>query len=510
MHLLGGTLKKRCTRDHRGSCGARFAVAAVMSITVAVVLLLMYSQAASATARGIVDVRLETLRDVELSIVSDCCDEIGPQGLRARWTRVLIHWAKLQPQAPGVKWDGDADGDGYQDRYVAELEAVIDELHSRGIVVIVTPTEVPKWASDRHLWSSPPFPGMPTGYDPIYAMHMDDPVVRAEFSRLGSFLAQRFGDGVRHLECWNEPNLGGSLYPQARPGDATFGRRVYVRMLRAFHRGVAAVAPSAVVIAGATAPRGGNDHFSTTPQAFAAYLVHKRAGRYFDAYSHHVYPWGRPDLPPQNPRTAVTLGNLDVLMRLFPKKLFFVTEFGYSTKAPTLLGQTVTEVQQARYLRQAYSFATRRYPRLVTILWFMVEDLPANPQWGGVSMGLVREDGTRKPSWYAFTGGNRLTLTAPAVVSPDVRFLLSGTLSCREPGFSSSQPVTVQRRITGTRRWMVVATCRTNADGTFSTIASQSRSARYRVVWAGVCESAERVIRNRSLCSSRLRVFFRR
>lgn len=469
------------------ACGFAFIVA---------VPLLGSTADAVAVDRGIVDHRLETAWGVDLAQVPAMAQEMGSRGLRAKWTRILVHWAKLQPLEPGTSSPDDKNGDGYADSYVEELHTVVDALLTQRIKVILTVTEVPEWASDRELWHHPPWASYGTGYSPIYAMDADDPAVLSQFGALGTFLAKSFGPSVRHFECWNEPNLGGSFYPQSRPGAPSFGLRIYVKMLRAFHSGVRRVTSQAVVIAGATSPRGANDDFSTMPATFAKYLRDHGAGRYFEGYSCHVYPWGAPGLTPSKPRSAVTLGNLDALIKYFPKKSFYVTEFGYSTEAPTQLGQTVSETDQARYLRQAYSLTARRYKQVKTILWFMVHDLDSIDGGVGISMGLKRVDGSLKPSWFAFAGGNALSLAAPAAVGSSAWFNLSGALTTRVPGASAGRGVQLQLRRPGQARWKQLSAVVTEPDGSFGFRVMQASGVwLYRVVWDGVCESSKATVR---------------
>jgi hypothetical protein len=447
-------------------------------------------QAFASAQRGIVDHRLESLWGVPLADIGSLASQLGPGQLDAKWTRVLVHWAKLQPTAPGVTSAGDADGDGYDDSYLAELKAVTAALHADGLCVIMTPTDVPKWASDRRLWRSPPWPSYPKGYSPIYAMDVRSPVVLQQFSALGRFLAGTFATEVRYFECWNEPNLGGSLYPQKRRGDPHFGPSVYVKMLSAFDAGVKQGDPGAVVIAGATAPRGADDAFSTIPQTFARYLRDHGADRYFDGYSCHIYPWGPPGGRTWHPWSAVALGNLGDLLRLFPGKPFYVTEFGYSTKKPSGLGFVVSKADQARYLSEAYAVADRRFPQVKAILWFMVSDLAPSSGADGISMGLITVGGDRKPAWYAFAGGTRLTLTAPSPVHAETAFKASGLLTHDTQGPLGGRQLLLQRRAATGASWTVVGHATTRNDGSYSLSVRQHAGARaYRVVWDGVCSS---------------------
>ena len=116
-----------------------------------------------------------------------------------------------------------------------------------------------------------------------------------------------------------------------------------------------------------------------------------------DAYSHHPYTPGgstrvKPGQLPNNPARCVTLGNLGQLTRLFPSKPFYLTEFGYNTQYCRWFGVTVSKADQARYLREAYSYA-RRYRQVKALLWFLVDDWnptasPTDKAGDGVYMGV--------------------------------------------------------------------------------------------------------------------------
>ena len=255
--------------------------------------------------------------------------------------------------------------------------------------------------------------------------------------------------------------MGGALYPQTRAGDADFAARVYLAMLKTFSAAAKGANPRAVVIAGATAPRGGDDEDSTSPQRFARYLRDQRAQRYFDAYSHHVYPWQRPAAKAPDSRRAVALGNLSVLLDLFPGKPFYVTEFGYATRKPSLLGCPVSQTLQAAYLRQAYEFLARTYPRVKAMLWFMVQDLgPAHDRIGAY-MGLRTTAGTRKPAWFAFAGGNALTVAASGRAVAGGSLTISGTLSSRTLGRLAGKRLELQRLGSGRSAWTRVSAATT-------------------------------------------------
>jgi hypothetical protein len=179
-------------------------------------------------------------------------------------------------------------------------------------------------------------------------------------------------------------------------------------MLRAFHAGVHRARTGVRVIAGATAPVGLNEVYRTSPLRFARFLKRSGAGRHFDVYSHHPYTPGgslypAPGRPPNDPTTTVTLHNLRTLLRLFPGKPFYLTEYGYSTKPTAALGGfSVSERVQARYLHDAYRVAAR-YSQVKVMVWFLLRDQASQAQPSlDVYSGLRRVNGERKPAWYVF------------------------------------------------------------------------------------------------------------
>jgi len=466
------------------------------------------SAEARTVGRGIIDYRLER-SVVDLRAVPDMVAEMGQTKLRTRWTRILVHWATMQPIAPGTLYGADGDQDRYADAYVDQLDEIVDHLHAAGVSIILTPLDVPEWASDSSLWSSPP-PSYKKGvYKTFYAPDMGKVMVKEQFKALGTFLADRYAeDGkVKYFECWNEPNQGLYLYPQTPASAKNGGARTYLTMLKAWHAGVEQGSRDAVVIAGATAPRGRGDRVSTPPQAFARYLKNNGALAYMDAYSHHPYTpggstWIAPGQVPNNPDRAVTLGNLSQLTKLFPKKPFYLTEFGYNTQYSRLFGVTVSKADQARYLRQAYSVTASRYPQVKALLWFVVDDW--NPSGKsvdkageGVYMGVRTYLGQRKPGWYAFAGGNSLTLKAPASARRGVAFAVSGTLTYRAPETPQKEVLTLQARKPSSSKWSKVASVHTALDGRYSRTVKQSTTKIYRIVWGGVVESATRRVRAR-------------
>jgi hypothetical protein len=457
---------------------------------------------ASTLGRGIVDYRLEQTA-VDPAVVPGLVAEMGQGALGAGWTRVLVHWNKLQPKAPTGSETTDAQK--YDPAYLTQLDGIVGQLKAANIRIVLTPLDVPKWASDEKLWKSPQAGYKAGVYEPFYAPDMStSSLASAQFKALGEFLAARYKDKAGYFECWNEPNQGQYLYPQTPVSAKSGGGATYLKMLKQWYAGVKAGNAQAQVIAGATSPLGRGDAGSTPPQAFARYLQANGAGAYMDAYSHHPYTPGgstrlAPDALPNNPDRCVTLGNLSQFTRLFPTNPFYLTEYGYDTRYSVWFGVTVSPSVQAAYLRQAYLYTASRYKQVKALFWFLVDDMASAPGASrsiGVYMGVRTSAGERKPSWYAFAGGNRLTLAMPASVKAGAPIPISGALTYKQLAGAPAQTLSVQARTPSGSTWKTVATVKTDpATGAFSRTVTQSQTKVYRVVWGGVCGSVARTVR---------------
>lgn len=316
------------------------------------------------------------------------------KGVKARWVRLVVDWRAVEPKCGA-----------YNETELARLDRQVAALRAAGIKIVLTTCYMPKWASDQRFWDDPPT-GYKSGYQSFYPIRSGALV---NYRRLGAMLAKRYGGRVHALECWNEPNLWGYIYPQRTAGDRYFGARTYLRMLQAFSRGVRGTKMKIRVLAGATAPVGQNDRYRTSPQAFARFLKSKKAGHLFDGYSHHPYTPGgsvfhAPGRPPNNPNTTVTLYNLRTLLRIFPGKPFYLTEYGYNTKRSVYFGGfSVSEKSQAQYLTKAYKMASA-HKQVKVLFWYLLTDAKpsSGPAENGVYTGLRRLNGSKKPSWYAY------------------------------------------------------------------------------------------------------------
>ncbi len=114
--------------------------------------------------------------------------------------------------------------------------------------------------------------------------------------------------------------------------------------------------------------------------------------KYFDAYSHHPYQVlgsakNAPNQMPRDPVHMVNLANIGALLKIFPSKPFYLTEYGYATDYNPAFGVEVSPATQAAYLTKAYALAAS-HKQVKALIWYMLEDWapdPAHPDYAVAS-----------------------------------------------------------------------------------------------------------------------------
>ena len=412
--------------------------------------------------------------------------EIGTR-LRAAVLRIDVFWALAEPEC------GEYDDAGY----LAGVVHAVESARANGMQPIVSVWNVPKWASDSSFWGT--FNGRPGyhGFYPIADTALDD------LQRFATHLSTLLKGQVLAYECWNEPNLWAFLYPQRARGDRLFAAHAYVKYLTSFSPGIKAGDPEALVLAGATAPRGENSRYRTSPQRFARALKRANVDDLFDGYSHHPYCVGGrkdldPALPPASPKYTVGTGNIDVLLEIFPDKPVYLTEFGYATAYNVAFGASVSEIQQAAYLKKSFALMAR-HAQIKLLVWFQLRDWsPTNKYTNirGLYMGLRKLKGGTKRAWYAYARGNSITLDAPEGAQRGARVRLQGAYTCAAIGGVRGKPLVLQRKW-GTKPWVTLRTVTSGDNGGYQAFVTLQRSTRYRLVFRGVVSSAAQLVRAR-------------
>ncbi len=345
--------------------------------------------------RGIFDdTWVNATADEQQAIVAQMADELHVQVVR-----IDLRWSLAEPEAAGQ----------YDTAYLDRIRAAVDAARAKGMQVMIDVFGVPRWASDTSYWSSPPSEDFGTDYQPFYPVadsHLD------EWQKSAAYFVTYMKGEVSWWECWNEPNLWQYIYPQKTSKDPRFAATCYMKLLKPFSKAVHGADESAQVLGGVTAPFGMDDTFRTSPQKFAQHLKSLGAAKYWDGYSHHPYmPAASSKLPgpreePRFPEYTITLGNITTLLKIFPDEPFYLTEYGYATEASTSWGQGhVTEQEQAEYLKIAYDYA-KGLKQVKMLTWFLWKDIyGGSPEdVSNAFFGLVRPDGTKKPSWQAYAG----------------------------------------------------------------------------------------------------------
>jgi hypothetical protein len=377
------------------------AAAALAAILVGIAAVLAPSASASKALKvGIFDDGVVLYGEPDL--VFPQLTKTGTQMLRVNlwWSGPGIGVATRKPKRPGDPRDPAYNWDTY-DRTVRF--SIVNN-----IVPIFSIIGTPPWANAAKGWN----------VAPTNARDLRLFAAAAQKRYSGTFVN---ADGitlprVSMWMAWNEPNNPVFLKPQYRRSGKKWtiqSGRDYAKVCNAVVQGVKSVQRTSKVACGATGPRGNNNPNSSRPSVSPLpFLRAMKAGgaKGFDAYAHHPYygsPAETPSTPPPpgkrgQPPTAVTLGNIDVLIkeldRLYGKRMrVWVTEYGYQTNPPDRF-YGVTYSKQAKYLTQAVSIA-RANTRIDVFLWFLLRD---EQRLGGWQSGLTTFQGKRKPSFNAF------------------------------------------------------------------------------------------------------------
>jgi hypothetical protein len=334
--------------------------------------------------------------------------------LGTHWVRLFATWPDLEPTRGG----------GLAANWVANYEQTFNSLPA-GTKVILDVVGTPAWETGSSNEHTPP-------------------ANPEEYAAFVGALAQRFGSRVAAYEIWNEEDSSGWWAGGPNPG-------AYAQLLEDTYPVVKAANPSATVVLGGLT---GNDyeflegvykagakgsfdvvavHTDTACNKLSPYEFVRGAGNRLIPDSFLAY----------REVHAVMLANGD-------DKPIWMTELSWRTTNATCsegawAGQTaegVSEAQQATYLRQAYHCLAED-PYVQVALWFPLLDE------GPITAGLLRSDGSRKPSFAAMRqyarDGDQLTepcgnFTGPkiSIASPANNAKYSGPLAINVSAESSA------------------------------------------------------------------------
>jgi hypothetical protein len=335
--------------------------------------------------------------------------------LRPKFLRYDLHWNEVAPTEPANPRDP-ADP-AYRWGYFDDLMRAAAMNGYEGCDIVATVWRTPPWASS--IPGNGNYANMPVVGDWRSFVYAAGIRYSGHYDPDGPTGPQTTLPQVGCWEIWNEPNFNGALRPQRR-GRVLVSAINYVKLLNGAYAEIRSaggrygIRPQIVggALYRARSPKG------VGPVAFMAEM--RRLGARFDALSVHPYN-GVPRLGIRDGAGVGTrwpdlsIGNfqrfLNQVNRLWRGRRLpiWITEYGWQTKYRGYRDQyAVTDLQQAKFLRESIRIFRTRYPRVTRITWFLVKDEPLTrpSTW---QSGFRRLDGTAKPSYNTW-------LTLPGVV----------------------------------------------------------------------------------------------
>lgn len=316
--------------------------------------------------------------------ISDSFASLSPAQLDARmgairaagatWVRYDLNWSAVQQQGPtSYDWS-------ISDRVTKAAEA--HDLHVMMILDLTPPWQRVSGCDQGERCA---------------------PQSANAFGVFAGAAAKRYKSwGVHTWEVWNEPNISYRFGPATDPGK-------YVAMLQASYPVIKRADPSAVVVGASTAPAA-SEGGDLRPLDFLRQMYADGAQGYFDAISVHPYTY---PLTPAQSSPDDAWGQMSTMHQLMADngdgdKKIWITEFGAPTDGPNVARDHVTEAMQAQTVTEAAAIF-KQFDWSGPLFWYGYQDAGTSRVNSENFYGLVRANGTKKPSYDAFiraTGSN--------------------------------------------------------------------------------------------------------
>ncbi|HWX97254.1 MAG TPA: cellulase family glycosylhydrolase [Solirubrobacteraceae bacterium] len=317
------------------------------------------------------------------------------KALGTHWVRMFLTWPDLQPSR-GV----------WAPNWVAYYEQAFSALPA-GTKVILDVVNSPRWETGSTNEHTPP-------------------AKPSEYAAFIGALAQKWAGRVAAYEIWNEEDH--SRWWTGAPDPAA-----YARLLKAAYPAVKAGDPGATVVLGGMT---GNDY------SFLEGVYQAGGKGSFDAVGVHTdtacnilspYLFLRGEDGRMIPDSFLAYREVRATMLANgDDKPIWMTETSWRTTSATCSegawagkkAEGVTEEQQAIFLSQAYHCLAQD-PYVQVALWFPLQDE------GGIVAGLVRANGSHKPSFAAMQAyasqGDQLTEPCGTVIGPKITVVSPGS-----------------------------------------------------------------------------------
>jgi hypothetical protein len=338
--------------------------------------------------------------------------------LGARWIRVEVNWAELEPSRGAYhQWSLD------------QVDAAVRRNRAAGRRVVLMIGKAPQWASGSSDQGTPP----------------RDP---ADYASVVRFLAARYaGDGIAGYEIWNEENIG--RFWGGAPDPAG-----YVALLRAGSAAVRAADPRAAVVFGGLST---ND-YEYVRAAYAA-----GAKGLFDVMALHPYSCESDLAAVKRDRSGrIAPGSFlgyraihDLMVAHGDAKPLWFTELGWATTSQAC---GVSEVGQAQRLA-ASAALVRQDPYVQAVMYYNLR----NNYWmhdadeTESQYGLMTSGFRAKPAYAAFKAAARTVTPAASPSTQRARTARPAVPAARLPVTRRASTVTVRiRRVRRVRSVMRV------------------------------------------------------
>lgn len=286
--------------------------------------------------------------------------------LGVMWVRFDIEWGDVQYSSPtSSTW-------GSYDTLINAL--VAHHLHGLGVI-----SYTPQWARA---------PGCDNGIE-------CPPADPSTFATFAAEVAARYkSDGMHYWEIWNEPNNYSFWAPKT---DCV----AYTELLQVSYPAIKQADPNAIVITGGLSPAS-TDGNNTSPTDFLSCVYNAGGKNYFDAVGDHPYTF---PASPANDGTgawnqmSVTSPSLRSIMisNGDANKKIWITEFGTPTNGPDPQWY-MSEDQESQMMTQTFQIY-KTYSWAGPLFWYTLEDGGSSTNTNENFFGLVRADGSTKPTY---------------------------------------------------------------------------------------------------------------